>query len=255
MQGQAIKYDIIGEDMQSVEITLGAGETIIAEAGAMTYMNDAIRLETMAGDGTPADDSLRTRLMTAGKRLFTGQSLFMTHFTNTSEGQRQVAFSASYPGKVVPLDLSRLGNAIFCQRDAFLCASPGTEISHAFTQRFGRGFFAGDGFTLYRLQGNGLVFVHAGGELVKKVLKNETLLVDTGSIVALTEGIDYGIQQTERLRSLFFGRKGLVLTTLNGTGTVLLQTLPLARMADRMLQHIPIADRRPKPTKAGSTND
>lgn len=246
MQRQAIKYDIIGEAIQSVEVALDPGETIVAEAGTMNYMNDAIRTEARTGDGAAVDDSLLMRLITAGKNLFTGQSLFMTHFTNTSEGQRHICFSAPYPGKIITLDLSQLGNEIFCQRDAFLCAAPGIEITHAFTQRFGRGFFAGNGFTLYRLQGNGQVFINAGGTLVKKELKNETMLVETGCIAALTTGIDYGIQQTEKLRSMFFGKKGLILTTLSGTGTVFLQTLPVSRIADRVLHNIPFTDRRPQ---------
>lgn len=241
MKSHEIDYRIIGDDMQTVEIELDPGETVIAEAGAMNYMDDAIRFEAKMGDGSDADDGLLGKLIGAGKRLITGESLFMTHFTNTSEGKRHVAFSAPYPGKIVALDLAELGNEVFCQKDAFLCAAYGTNIGIAFTRRLGTGFFGGEGFILQRLSGDGLAFIHAGGTVVEKQLNNETIKVDTGCIAAFTRGINYSIKMAGNLKSMFFGGEGLFLATLSGTGKVYLQTLPFSRMADRILQCAPSA--------------
>lgn len=239
MQSHKIDYTITGDEMQSLEIGLDPGETIIAEAGTMNYMNDAIQLETKLGDGTPAAEGILEKLIATGKKLLTGESLFMTHFTNTGGGKRHVAFSAPYPGKIIALDLATLGNEVVCQKDAFLCASSGTQIGLAFTRRLGPGFFGGDGFVLLRLTGDGMAFIHAGGAVVEKTLKNETLRVDTGCIVAFTTGLDYSIQQEENFRSMFFGGNRLFLASLSGTGTVLLQSLPFSRMADRIIQNAP----------------
>lgn len=244
MQCQHVNYVITGDEMQAVEIRLNPGETIIAEAGTMNYMDDAIRFEAKTGDGVSLDNGLLNKLVGAGKRLLTGQSLFMTHFTNTSDGIRCACFSTPCPGKILALDLSLLGNELLCQKDAFLCAAPGTQISLAFTRRIGTGFFGGDGFILHRLEGDGLVFLHPGGAVVEKELKEEVLLVDTGCIVAFTAGIEYNIQQADKLKSMFFGSRGQALVSLSGTGKVYLQTLPLARLADRVLQNGAVTDRQ-----------
>jgi len=239
MQCHKVDYTLIGDVMQAVEIGLDPGETVIADAGNMNYMNDAIRFETKMGDGAPAPEGLLGSLVAAGRRLFTGENLFLTHFTNTAGSKRHVTFSAPCPGRVIALDMADLGQEIFCQKDAFLCAARGTQVSIAFTRRMGAGFFGRDGFVLMRLTGDGMAFVHAGGMVVEKTLKNETLCVDTGCIVAFTSGIHYSAQQADNLKSMFFGGENLFLATLSGTGTVFLQTLPLSRPADRILRQLP----------------
>ncbi|MBN2415374.1 TIGR00266 family protein [bacterium] len=241
MKSHEIDYEIIGDDMQMVEIELDRNETVIAEAGAMNYMEDGIVFETRMGDGSTPNEGVMGKLLGAGKRLITGESLFMTHFTNTTDGKRRVAFAAPYPGKIVPIDLSGLGGELVCQKDAFLCAALGTQIDIAFTRRLGTGFFGGEGFILQRLRGDGRVFVQAGGTVVRKELKNEILRIDTGCIVAFSSGIDYNIEMAGGLKSMFFGGEGLFLATLRGTGTVLLQSLPFSRLADRVIKHAPSA--------------
>lgn len=239
MQCHQVDYTIIGDDIQLVEIGLNPGETIIAEAGAMNYMNDAIRFEARLGDGSPFEEGVIGKLIGTGKRMLGGESLFMTHFTNTGDGKRSVAFSAPYPGKIIALDMAVYGFEIFCQKDAFLCAAYGTRIDIAFTRRLGAGFFGGEGFILQRLIGDGLAFIHAGGTVVQKTLKNETIKVDTGCIAAFTTGLDYSIERAGNLKSMFCGNEGLFLATLSGTGTVFLQTLPFSRLADRILRGTP----------------
>ncbi|MDY6906332.1 MAG: TIGR00266 family protein [Thermodesulfobacteriota bacterium] len=246
MQCHEVDYKIIGDDMQTVEIELDPGETIIAEAGAMNYMDDAIIFEAKMGDGATADEGVIGKLLNTGKRMLTGESMFMTHFTNSSEGKRRIAFSAPYPGKIIALDLAQHNNEIFCQKDAFLCAAFGTKIGIALTRRLGSGFFGGEGFILQRLEGDGMAFLHVGGTVVKKILKNETIKVDTGCIAAFTAGIDYSIQRAGNLKSMFFGGEGLFLAALSGTGTVYLQTLPFSRLADRVLQNAPSRGGRQK---------
>jgi uncharacterized protein (TIGR00266 family) len=241
MRSHEIDYEIIGDDIQIVEIELDAGETVIAEAGAMNYMEDGITYEAKMGDGSNPDGGFFGKLMGAGKRVLTGESLFLTHFTHNSPAKKRVAFAAPYPGKIVPIDLSKVGGELLCQKDAFLCAAMGTEVGIAMTKKFGAGFFGGEGFILQRLRGDGMVFLHAGGTIVKKELNNETLRVDTGCLVSFTTGIDYDISRAGNLKSMFFGGEGLFLTTLSGTGTVLLQSLPFSRLADRILQHAPKA--------------
>ncbi len=241
MKSHEVDYQIIGDDIQIIEIELDPGETVIAEAGAMNYMDDGIEFEAKMGDGSKPDKGLFGKLVGAGKRALSGESIFMTHFTNTGRGQKRVAFAAPYPGKIIPVDMTKVRGQLFCQKDAFLCAALGTEVSIAFNKRLGAGFFGGEGFILQRLSGDGLAFVHAGGTVIKKTLKNERIRVDTGCIVAFTTGIDYDIQRAGNLKSMFFGGEGLFLATLNGTGTVLLQSLPFSRMADRILQHAPAA--------------
>ncbi len=241
MQSHEIDYEIFGDDMQIVEIELDPGETVVAEAGAMNYMEDGIDYEAKMGDGSEPDQGLMGKLLGAGKRVLTGESIFLTHFTNRASGKRRVAFAAPYPGKIIPLDLSKIGGAVICQKDAFLCAALGTKVSIAFHKRLGAGFFGGEGFILQRLEGDGKVFIHAGGTIVKKKLQGENLRVDTGCLVAFTQGINYDIQAAGNLKSMFFGGEGLFLASLSGAGTVLLQSLPFSRLADRILQHAPAA--------------
>ena len=234
-----IDYRIIGDDIQAVEIELDPGETVIAEAGAMNYMDGGIAFEAKMGDGTDADSSMLNKLFGAGKRLISGESLMITHFTNRGHGKQSVAFSAPYPGKIIPLNMRELGGEVLCERDGFLCAAYGTKLDVAFTQRMGAGFFGGEGFILQRLVGDGWCFVHACGAIIKKELRGETLRVDTGCLVAMTPGIEYSIQRAGNLKSMVFGGEGLFLATLSGHGTVWLQSLPFSRLANRIIESAP----------------
>jgi len=239
MKCHKVDYKVIGDDIQIVEVELDPGETVIAEAGAMNYMDDGITFEAKMGDGSKPDGGLFGKLMDAGKRAITGESIFLTHFTNSGSGKKSVAFAAPYPGKIIPIDMTKVNGELLCQKDAFLCAALGTEVGIAFTKRLGAGFFGGEGFILQRLSGDGMAFVHAGGTVIKKKLNNDTIRVDTGCIAAFTSGINYDIERAGSLKSMFFGGEGLFLATLSGTGVVLLQSLPFSRMADRILQHAP----------------
>jgi uncharacterized protein (TIGR00266 family) len=239
MKCHPIDYEIFGGDMQLVEVELDPTETVIAEGGAMNWMDDGISFEAKMGDGSQPDKGIFSSLLEVGQRVLTGESIFMTHFTNESRGKKRAAFAAPYPGKIVPMDMQKLGGEVICQKDAFLCAALGTEISIAFSKRLGVGFFGGEGFILQRLRGDGMAFVHAGGTIVEKQLTGETLKVDTGCIVAFTPGIDYDIQRAGGLKSMFFGGEGLFLATLRGTGTVYLQSLPFSRLADRVISSAP----------------
>lgn len=239
MNSHVIDYVIEGDDMQVVTIQLDPQETVIAEAGAMNWMDAEISFEAKMGDGSKPNEGILGGLLSAGKRLLTGESIFMTHFTNTGFGRKEVAFAAPYPGKIIPLDLQQIGGEILCQKDAFLCAAKGTEVSIAFTKRLGAGFFGGEGFILQRLRGDGHAFMHAGGTVIKKQLTGQTLLIDTGCIVAFSPTLDYSIERAGNLKSMFFGGEGLFLATLRGTGTVYLQSLPFSRLADRIIQHAP----------------
>ena len=241
MKCHEVDYELIGDDMQVVEIELDPKETVIAEAGAMNYMDGGISFEAKMGDGSKPEAGFFGKLLDAGKRAITGESIFMTHFTNTGHGKKKVAFSAPYPGKIIPVDMSKYGGELICQKDAFLCAALGTEVSIAFNRKLGAGFFGGEGFILQRLRGDGMAFIHVGGTVVKKELNGETIYVDTGCLAALSPGISYDIQRAGNLKSMFFGGEGLFLATLSGTGTVWLQTLPFSRLADRVLQHAPAA--------------
>jgi uncharacterized protein (TIGR00266 family) len=240
MKCHEVDYEIFGDDMQVVEVELDNGETVVAEAGAMNWMEEGITFEARMGDGSK-DDSLLGKLINVGKRVITGESIFMTHFTNTGRGKSRVAFAAPYPGKIVPLNMAELGGEFICQKDAFLCAALGTEVSIAFTKRLGTGFFGGEGFILQRLRGDGMAFVHAGGTVIKKVLDGQTLRVDTGCLVGFTSGVDYDIERAGNLKSMFFGGEGLFLATLRGRGTVYLQSLPFSRLADRVIAAAPKA--------------
>ena len=239
MQCHEIDHKMFGDDMQMVEIELDPGETVIAEAGAMNYMEEGIEFTAKMGDGSEPNQGLMGKLLSAGSRMLTGESIFITHFTNQGVGKKHVAFAAPYPGKIIPLDMAKLGGTIVCQKDAFLCAALGTKISIEFQRRLGAGFFGGEGFILQRLTGDGKAFIHAGGTVIKKELHGETLRVDTGCLVAFTQGITYDIQRAGSLKSMFFGGEGLFLATLSGHGTVLLQSLPFSRLADRVIQHAP----------------
>lgn len=242
MRSHEIDYVIHGDDMQMVEVELDPQETVIAEAGAMNWMEDSIAFEAKMGDGSEPNKGFFGKVLDVGKRALTGESIFMTHFTNEGHSKAKAAFAAPYPGKIIPLDLPEVGGEIVCQKDAFLCAALGTKVDIAFSRKLGAGFFGGEGFILQRLSGDGKAFIHAGGTVVKKVLNNDVLKVDTGCIVAFSSGIDYDIQRAGNLKSMFFGGEGLFLATLRGTGTVYLQSLPFSRLADRILQHAPSAN-------------
>lgn len=239
MRSHEVDYRLIGDDMQIVEVELDPGETVIAEAGAMNYMDEGIQFEAKMGDGSNPSAGLMDKLLNVGKRVLTSESIFMTHFTNMGRGKQSVAFAAPYPGKIIPMNLAAIGGELICQKDSFLCAALGTELSIAFAQRLGVGFFGGEGFILQRLRGDGLAFVHAGGMVIEKKLNGETLRVDTGCIVAFTPGIHYDIQRSGSLKSMFFGGEGLFLATLQGTGAVWLQSLPFSRLADRIIRSAP----------------
>ena len=239
MKSHEIDYKVFGDDLQFVEIELDPGETVIAEAGGMMYMESGISFEAKLGDGSNPEEGMLGKLLNVGKRAISGESIFMTHFTHQGKGKGHVAFGAPYPGKIVPLNLADLGGEILCQKDSFLCAAVGTQLSIAFTKRFGVGLFGGEGFILQRLLGDGMAFVHAGGAVIHKQLKGEKLRVDTGCIVAFTADIDYSIERSGSLKSMFFGGEGLFLATLQGTGDVWLQSLPFSRLTDRILANAP----------------
>jgi uncharacterized protein (TIGR00266 family) len=230
MQSHEIDYKIIGHDVQLVEIELDPQEVVIAEAGAMLYMEDGIDFTTRMGDGSNPSAGLFDKLLAAGSRVIAGESLFLTHFTNRGWGKKHVAFSAPYPGTIIPLDLRQFGGTIIVQKDAFLCAAFGTKLSITFNKRLGAGFFGGEGFILQKIQGDGKVFVHAGGTVIERQLNNEVLRVDTGCIVGFETSIDYDIQQAGGLRSMVFGGEGLFLATLRGTGKVWLQSMPIRKL-------------------------
>jgi len=241
MKCHKVDYEIFGDDMQVVEVELDPGETVIAEAGAMNWLEDGITFEAKMGDGSQPDQGLMGKLLDVGKRAVTGEALFMTHFTNEGHGKKRASFSAPYPGKIIPLDMASMGGELICQKDAFLCAALGTRVTIAFNKRLGAGFFGGEGFILQKLKGDGMAFIHAGGMVVEKQLKGETLRVDTGCIVGFSPGIDYDIQRAGNLKSMFFGGEGMFLATLSGHGRVFLQSLPFSRLADRIIQHAPSA--------------
>ncbi len=235
-----VDYRIFGDDMQFVEIELDPGEAAVAEAGGMMYMEDGISMETIFGDGSRQAGGLLDKLVGAGKRLLTGESLFMTLFANQGSGKRKVAFGAPYPGKIVPIRLSEIGGEFIAQKDSFLAAAKGVSIGIAFQKRFGAGLFGGEGFIMQRLQGDGLAFVHAGGTLFERALSpGETMRVDTGCIVGFQPGVEYDIQLVGGIKSALFGGEGLFFATLKGPGRVWLQSLPLSRLAARIYAAAP----------------
>src|SRR6185369_10996390 len=231
-----IDYQIYGDDMQFVEVELDPSEAVVAEAGGMMFMEDSIQMETIFGDGSQQSSGLMGALLGAGKRLLTGESLFMTVFKNVGVGKKKIAFGAPYPGKIIPIHLKELGGELLAQKDSFLCAAKGVSVGIAFTKRLGAGFFGGEGFILERLQGDGFLFIHAGGTIYKRDLKpGETLRVDTGCLVAFQPSVDYDIQYVGNVKSALFGGEGLFFATLRGPGQVWLQSLPLSRLAGRIV--------------------
>jgi uncharacterized protein (TIGR00266 family) len=237
-----IDFEVFGDDLQFVEITLDPNETVIAEAGSMMFMTQGVQMETQMGDGSKPNAGFMDKLMQVGKRVLTGESLFMTAFTARGAGRDKVAFAAPYPGKIVPMDLSQLGGRMICQKESFLCAAKGTAIGIEFTRRIGAGFFGGEGFILQSLTGDGLAFVHAGGTIIEKNLSaGETLRVDTGCLVAFQPSISYDIQFVGGFKNTLFGGEGLFFATLTGPGRVYLQSLPFSRLADRIFAAAPRA--------------
>ena len=238
MQSHEIDYKIIGEDIQIVEIELDPNETVIAEAGAMLFMEDGIQFETRMGDGSQTNSSIMGKIFQAGSRLLTGESLFMTHFTNRGVGKRKVAFAAPYPGTVMPINLAKsYDNTLIVQKDGFLCAAMGTKLSIHFNQKLGTGLFGGEGFILQKIQGDGMAFVHAGGVVIERQLNNETLRVDTGCVVAFEPSINFSVQRAGNLKSMIFGGEGLFLATLQGTGRIWIQSMPISKLVDRLSSH------------------
>jgi len=235
-----VDYKIYGDDMQFVEVELDPMEAAVAEAGGMMFMEEGIEMETIFGDGSQQNSGFLGTLMGAGKRLLTGESLFMTVFQNRGAGKKHVAFGAPYPGKIIPVHLSEIGGELLAQKDAFLCAAKGVSIGIAFTKRFGAGLFGGEGFILQRLLGDGLAFLHAGGTIYQRDLSSgETLRVDTGCIVAFQPTVEYDIQFVGKIKSALFGGEGLFFATLRGPGRVWLQSLPLSRLAGRIYAAAP----------------
>eukprot|EP00526_Cylindrotheca_closterium_P011871 CAMPEP_0113619684 /NCGR_PEP_ID=MMETSP0017_2-20120614/10001_1 /TAXON_ID=2856 /ORGANISM="Cylindrotheca closterium" /LENGTH=498 /DNA_ID=CAMNT_0000529275 /DNA_START=32 /DNA_END=1528 /DNA_ORIENTATION=- /assembly_acc=CAM_ASM_000147 len=238
-QCHKVDYEIKGHEMQLVEIELDPQETVIAEAGAMMFLDEGIEFKTKFGDGSEPKQTFWKKLMSAGGRLLTGESLFITHFTNKGQGKSRVAFAAPYPGCIVPVNLATTGNSIICQKDAFLCAAHGTSLKIHFNKKLGSGLVGGEGFILQKLKGDGMAFIHAGGTIIRRELRGEKIRLDTGCLVAFTEGINFNVEMAPGLKTMFFGGEGLFLATLQGTGTVWLQSLPFSRMADRIVAHAP----------------
>ena len=232
-----IDYTLHGEEMQYVEVELDFQETAIAEAGSFMMMDDGVEMQTIFGDGAQPQ-GLMGKLMSAGKRILTGESLFMTAFTNISSGKRRVSFASPYPGKIIPMDLSVLGGKIVCQKDSFLCAAKGVSVGIEFQRKLGTGLFGGEGFIMQKLEGDGMAFVHAGGHVTQRDLApGELLKIDTGCIVAFTSQIDYDIQFVGGIKNTIFGGEGLFFATLRGPGKVWIQTLPISRLAGRILAY------------------
>ena len=233
-----IDYKIFGEEMQYVEIELDPQETAIAEAGAFMMMDNAIQMETIFGDGRNQSQGFLGKLMSAGKRVLTGESLFMTAFTNQGYGKQKVSFASPYPGKIIALNLYELGGKMICQKDAFLCAAKGVEVGIEFQRKLGTGLFGGEGFIMQKLEGDGMAFVHAGGHVLKRELQyGETIKIDTGCIVAFTPTVHYDIQFIGGIKNSLFGGEGLFFATLQGPGSVWIQTLPISRLASRVLAY------------------
>jgi uncharacterized protein (TIGR00266 family) len=230
MRSHEIDYKIFGDDIQFVEIELDPGETVIAEAGTMVYMEQDINFDVKMGDGSTPNQSIMGTLLSAGSRLLTGESLFITHFTNKGNVKSRVAFSAPYPGTIVPVELNQIRNTLIVQKDGFLCAAFGTKLSVTLNRKIGAGLLGGEGFILEKLEGDGRVFIHAGGTVIKRELNNETLRIDTGCIVAFDPSLDFDIETTGSLKSMVFGGEGLFLATISGTGTVWLQSMPISKL-------------------------
>jgi uncharacterized protein (TIGR00266 family) len=242
MTMDVVDYEIFGDDMQYVEIELDPGEAAVGEAGAMMMMQDGIEMDTVFGDSSPAGAAggLVGKLLGAGKRLVTGESLFTTIFHNESASKRRVAFAAPYPGRIVPVDLKALGGRFICQKDAFLCAARGVSLGIAFQRKLGTALFGGEGFIMQKLEGDGLAFVHAGGTLAERTLaEGEVLRVDTGCVVGYQASVGFDVEFVGKLKSAVFGGEGLFFATLTGPGRVWLQSLPISRLAGRVLAYAP----------------
>lgn len=234
-----IDYRIFGEEMQYVEIELDPNETAVAESGSFMMMDDGIRMETIFGDGSQQQNSgFLGKLLSAGKRVLVGESLFMTTYTNVAPGKKRVSFASPYPGKIIPLDLQELGGKVICQKDAFLCAAKGVSIGIEFQKKLGTGLFGGEGFIMEKVEGDGMAFVHAGGHVTSRDLQpGELLKIDTGCIVAFTQNINYDIEFVGGIKNTLFGGEGVFFATLRGPGTVWIQTLPVSRLASRILSY------------------
>lgn len=230
MISHEVDYKIFGDDIQFVEVELDPRETVIAEAGTMVYMEQGITFEVKMGDGSSPDQGLMGKLFQAGSRILTGESLFLTHFTNNGSGKSRVAFAAPYPGTIIPVDLRQIGNRLIVQKDGFLCAAYGTKLSITLNKRIGAGLVGGEGFILQKLEGDGKAFIHAGGTVIEKQLNNETLRIDTGCVVAFEPSLDFDIETTGSLKSMVFGGEGLFLATMKGTGKVWLQSMPIRKL-------------------------
>ncbi|MFM2058170.1 MAG: hypothetical protein RLY71_2555 [Pseudomonadota bacterium] len=240
MSMDVVDYEIRGSEMQFVEVELDPGEAAIGEAGSMMFMDAEIGMDTVFGDGAQSQGGFFSKLMGAGKRLVTGESLFTTVYTNHGSGKRRIAFAAPYPGKILPMDLSKLGGTLICQKDAFLCAARGVSLGIAVQQKLSVGFFGGEGFIMQKLDGNGLAFVHAGGTVVRRELQyGQTLLVDTGCVVAYTPSVSFEIQYVGKVKTALFGGEGLFFAKLTGPGTIWLQSLPFSRLASRIFAAAP----------------
>ncbi len=235
-----VDYEIKGSEMQFVELELDPGEAAVGEAGSMFFMDPAITMDTVFGDGSNSNAGLFGKLLGAGKRLVTGESLFTTVYTNQSQNKQRVAFSAPYPGKILAMDLRQLGGLLICQRDAFLCAARGVSLGIALQKKLSTGFFGGEGFIMQKLEGDGLAFVHAGGTVLRRELHaGQTLMVDTGCVVAHTAGVSFDIQYVGKIKTALFGGEGLFLARLTGPGTLWLQSLPFSRLASRVFAAAP----------------
>lgn len=241
MNNHEIDFKLYGDDMQFVEVELDPQETVIAEAGGLMMMDEQIKMETIFGDGSEEQGSgIMGKLLGAGKRVLTGESLFMTAFTNEGQGKKHVSFASPYPGKIIPMDLSEINGKLICQKDAFLAAAKGVSVGIEFQKKIGAGFFGGEGFIMQKLEGDGMAFVHAGGTIHKKELAaGETLRVDTGCLVAMTGDIDYNIEFVGGIKTAMFGGEGLFFATLKGPGTVWIQSLPFSRLASRVFAAAP----------------
>ena len=240
MNSHEIDYNIFGDDLQCVEIELDPNETVIAEAGSMMMMDQSIEMNTILGDGSKQDESIFGKLFSAGKRVLTGESLFMTTYTQREHSKAKVTFAAPYPGKIIPMDLSQFGGRIICQKEAFLCAAKGVSVGIEFQRKLGVGFFGGEGFIMQKLEGDGLAFLHAGGTVVKKTLApGEVLNVDTGCLVALSSNVNYDIRLQKGIKNSLFGGEGLFIATLQGPGEVWIQSMPFSRLADRIYANMP----------------
>ncbi|MGV6829879.1 MAG: TIGR00266 family protein [Flavobacteriales bacterium] len=235
MKAHEIDYHIYGEEMQYVEIELDPNEGVVAEAGSFMMMDDGIAMETIFGDGSKKNEGLLGKIFGAGKRLLTGESLFMTAFYNTISIKKKASFASPYPGKIIAIDLRKFGNKFICQKDAFLCAAKGVSIGIEFSKKLGRGFFGGEGFIMQKLEGDGMAFVHAGGTTsVKELASGEKLKVDTGCIIGFDNTIDYDIEFIGGIKNTLFGGEGMFFATLTGPGTVYVQSLPFSRLANRV---------------------